>query len=78
MFFIHRGNAMAKNKEKGVIQEVLQAAGVTINGDKPYDIQRSTTINSTSAVLAAAFWVSANPIWTGGGTVTRWTSSSKE
>jgi len=30
---------MAKNKEKGVIKELLHAAGVTINGDKAYDIQ---------------------------------------
>jgi cyclopropane-fatty-acyl-phospholipid synthase len=30
---------MAKNREKGVIQEVLQTAGITINGDNGYDIQ---------------------------------------
>jgi len=30
---------MAKNNEKAVLEKFLQKAGVTINGDKPYDIQ---------------------------------------
>jgi len=30
---------MAKNKEKEIFQDVLHKAGVTVNGNKPYDIQ---------------------------------------